>query len=75
MATFDWPYTQKGKDKPKWFVKIGDWQAPWNLELPRTKRRGTKDIPWAEQEESLEEVGSTFTIQGFDLNFAGVIIG
>ncbi|WP_077069504.1 DUF2075 domain-containing protein [Lacticaseibacillus rhamnosus] len=75
LATFDWPYTQKGKDKPKWFVKIGDWQAPWNLELPRTKRRGTKDIPWAEQEESLEEVGSTFTIQGFDLNFAGVIIG
>ncbi|MDE3302514.1 DUF2075 domain-containing protein [Lacticaseibacillus rhamnosus] len=75
LATFDWPYTQKGKDKPKWFVKIGGWQAPWNLELPRTRRRGTKDIPWAEQEASLEEVGSTFTIQGFDLNFAGVIIG
>lgn len=75
LATFDWPYTQKGKDKPKWFVKIGGWQAPWNLELPRTRHRGTKDIPWAEQEESLEEVGSTFTIQGFDLNFAGVIIG
>ncbi|MDE3315776.1 DUF2075 domain-containing protein [Lacticaseibacillus zeae] len=75
LATFDWPYTQKGKDKPKWYVKIGSWRAPWNLELPRTKHRGNKDIPWAEQTESLEEVGSTFTIQGFDLNFAGVIIG
>lgn len=75
LATFDWPYTQKGKDKPKWYVTIGSWRAPWNLELPRKKHRGNKDIPWAEQTESLEEVGSTFTIQGFDLNFAGVIIG
>ncbi|RXT58588.1 DUF2075 domain-containing protein [Lacticaseibacillus chiayiensis] len=75
LATFDWPYTQKGKEKPKWYVTIGSWRAPWNLELPRTKRRGAKGIPWAEQTESLEEVGSTFTIQGFDLNFAGIIIG
>lgn len=75
LATFDWPYTQKGKDKPKWYVSVGDWRAPWNLELPRPKHSGMKDIPWAEQEESLEEVGSTFTIQGFDLNYAGVVIG
>lgn len=32
-------------------------------------------MSWAEQPVSLNEVGSTFTIQGFDLNYAGVILG
>lgn len=34
-----------------------------------------KDKSWAEQAQTIGEVGSTFTIQGFDLNYAGLIIG
>ena len=34
-----------------------------------------KDMAWAEMDHTIDEVGSTFTIQGFDLNFAGVIVG
>lgn len=30
---------------------------------------------WAEEHETINEVGSTYTIQGFDLNYAGVILG
>ncbi len=30
---------------------------------------------WAEQPHTINEIGSTFTVQGFDLNYAGVIIG
>lgn len=30
---------------------------------------------WPEQRYTIEEIGSTFTIQGFDLNYAGVILG
>ena len=30
---------------------------------------------WSEQKQTINEVGSTFTIQGFDLNYVGVIIG
>lgn len=77
LATFDWPYNQKKKNKLDskgyWNVKVGDFSLPWNLQLPVHK--GIKDLPWAEQDQTIDEVGSTFTIQGFDLNYAGVIIG
>lgn len=32
-------------------------------------------LSWIEQPETINEVGSTYTIQGFDLNYAGVILG
>lgn len=75
LATFDWPYNQKKKPESNsyWNVKIGDFSLPWNLQLPVHK--GMKDLPWAEQDQTIDEIGSTFTIQGFDLNYAGVIIG
>ncbi|WP_235697653.1 DNA/RNA helicase domain-containing protein [Corynebacterium diphtheriae] len=34
-----------------------------------------KELSWAEKPHTINEVGSIFTIQGFDLNYAGVIIG
>ena len=54
---------------------------PWNYQLssldsPKHSRsiKETKKS-WAEQPHTINEIGSTFTIQGFDLNYAGVIIG
>ena len=79
MATFDWEYIDKKKPENEdyWYVKIGDWQLPWNLQLPQTRqeRRNNRNRAWAEQAQTIGEVGSTFTIQGFDLNYAAVIIG
>lgn len=74
VATFDWEF----KDKPKsngelWSVEIDDWKLPWNLQLS-VDRLGKK-LSWPEQSQTINEVGSTFTIQGFDLNYVGVIIG
>ncbi|EDP68482.1 hypothetical protein CAT7_07763 [Carnobacterium sp. AT7] len=78
-ATFDWEYVDKRKPENDdyWRVKIGDWSLPWNLQLPQMKeqKRKNRNLSWAEQEQTIYEVGSTFTIQGFDLNYAGVIIG
>lgn len=78
-ATFDWEYVDKRKPEKDdyWRVKIGNWSLPWNLQLPETKeqKRKNRSLSWAEQEQTIDEVGSTFTIQGFDLNYAGVIIG
>lgn len=78
-ATFDWEYVDKRKPEKNdyWRVKIGNWSLPWNLQLPQTKKqkRKNRNLSWAEQEQTIDEVGSTFTIQGFDLNYAGVIIG
>ncbi|UXS76545.1 DUF2075 domain-containing protein [Staphylococcus chromogenes] len=74
VATFDWEF----KDKPKsngelWTVEIDDWKLPWNLQL--SVDRLEKKLSWPEQSQTINEVGSTFTIQGFDLNYVGVIIG
>lgn len=75
LATYDWKYKQNGKpeDDQYWNVTIGDFSMPWNLQLP--KEKATKNLSWAEQKQTITEVGSTYTIQGFDLNYAAVIIG
>lgn len=79
LATFDWEYIDKKKpnDRDYWDVSIGDFSLPWNLQLPQSKKlkRKNRKLAWAEQEQTIGEIGSTFTIQGFDLNYAGVIIG
>lgn len=81
VATFDWEYIDKKKPKHKdedyWRVKINNWSLPWNLQVPQTREQKIKNrnLSWAEQEQTINEVGSTFTIQGFDLNYVGVIIG
>lgn len=83
IATYDWEYSSK--DSPKghlmkyWEVVIGSWHKPWNRELEATlsipEKRDNRKLAWAEQKHTIDEVGSTFTIQGFDLNYAGVILG
>lgn len=54
-----------------------DWfSMPWNYQLPDPSPKSmNKDLAWAEKPYTIKEVGSIFTIQGFDLNYAGVIIG
>jgi len=76
VATYDWPFNgqKKPEDGQYWEVEINGWTKPWNLQLPREKHT-SKNLSWAEQEQTIAEIGSTFTIQGFDLNYAGVIIG
>ena len=32
-------------------------------------------MSWAERPQTIKEVGSIYTIQGFDLNYVGVILG
>ena len=58
---------------------INGWCKPWNYELKSEltpkEQRAIKNLSWAEQSHTINEVGSTFSIQGFDLNYAGVILG
>lgn len=83
IATYDWKYNANKNSKKGiceyWEVKIGQWHKPWNRELEqnldREQKRKIKALSWAEQPQTINEVGSTFTIQGFDLNYAGVILG
>lgn len=81
IATYDWDYNSKKSpiNEKYWCVKIGEWSLPWNRELLKTKtsqeKRMLKNRSWHEQDHTIDEVGSTFTIQGFDLAYAGVILG
>jgi DUF2075 family protein len=85
VATFDWDYSG-GKTKPDdgdyWSVKVGKWSMPWNYEINQRdhfegKHRSVayKDLSWAEKDYTLNEIGSTYTVQGSDLNFVGVVLG
>ena len=83
IATYDWEYSSIREPDDRllkfWEVKIGDWHKPWNRELNKQltvkEKKHNKGLSWAEQPQTINEVGSTFTIQGFDLNYAGVILG
>lgn len=81
VATYDWPYSNKNRpsDNGDWCVRIGKWSMPWNYEIERSlspkEKKAIKSKAWAEQEHTINEVGSTFTIQGFDLSYVGVILG
>lgn len=85
IANYDWDY-KKGKRpidrfRKYWevYIEKANWSKPWNYELKRElgarQKRKLDGQSWAEQEHTIGEVGSTFTIQGFDLNYAGVILG
>ena len=89
VADFEWEYKNKsrrnnGIEEILWTIEIGDWNIPWNEEIYHTKvepylnqrkKRKYKILDWAEKDTSLDEAGSTFTIQGFDLSYVGVILG
>ncbi len=77
-ATFDWEFVEKRSNNGKtWDVEIDTFRMPWNLQLEYSaaERRDLRGRSWAERTRSIDEVGSTFTVQGFDLDYAGVIIG
>ncbi len=64
VSTFD--YVHK-KDGGIYYVDKDGINLPWNRVNPK--------MVWAENAETINEVGSIYTIQGFDLNNVGVILG
>ena len=64
VSTFD--YVHK-KDGDTYYVEEEGFKLPWNNDYG--------NHTWAEEAETIREVGSIYTIQGFDLNYVGVILG
>ncbi|KIP53101.1 DUF2075 domain-containing protein [Leucobacter komagatae] len=66
LAGFAWPHLSKrATDSHIDDITIGDFSIQWNRKM--------KD--WVNSSDSINEAGSIYTIQGYDLNVAGVIIG
>lgn len=55
-------------DGGRHYIKEGNFQLPWD-------QYNYSSTPWAEIPETINEVGSIYTCQGFDLNYTGIIIG
>lgn len=56
-------------------VVIGDWQRPWNNKKA-TSHAGAPGTPfWASDPAGFEQVGCVYTAQGFEYDYAGVILG
>ncbi len=56
-------------------VQIGSWSRPWNLKGDRSIG-GVPPAPlWATDAAGFGQVGCIYTAQGFEYDFAGVIIG
>lgn len=67
LAGYAWPWISK-KDKTD--------DAPYDIELDGISMRWNRTInSWAHSATAFQEVGSIHTIQGYDLNYAAVIIG
>jgi DUF2075 family protein len=64
VAGYAWPWASKS-DKAAFDIEIDDVQLRWN----------STQVDWIASPKSIEEVGSIHTVQGYDLNYAGVIIG
>ncbi|HJA23942.1 MAG TPA: DUF2075 domain-containing protein [Candidatus Limosilactobacillus intestinavium] len=65
LSTSGYPSTLDGG---KHYIKEGRFKMPWD-------QYNFTVTPWAEIHETINEVGSIYTCQGFDLNYAGIIIG
>lgn len=66
VAGFAWPwFTKKNKSEDAYDIEIEGMRFWWNRE----------PIDWVNSPTAFEEVGCIHTIQGYDLNYAGVIFG
>lgn len=64
VAGFAWPWASK-RNKSAFDIEIQGQKLRWN----------STASDWINSPNSVEEVGSIHTVQGYDLNYAGVIIG
>ena len=64
LAGYAWKWRSK-KDKAAYDIEIDGARFQWNQ----------TDVDWVNTPNSTNEIGSIHTIQGYDLNYAGVIIG
>ncbi len=64
VAGYAWPWKTKS-DKTAYDIEVDGVKLRWN----------SSQTDWIASKGSLDEVGSIHTVQGYDLNYAGVIIG
>lgn len=73
-AGYAWPWNSDPKKKG--MTRIPYHERPFDIEIEdRQWRWNSAETDWVHSERASEEFGSIHTLQGYDLNFAGVVIG
>jgi hypothetical protein len=75
-AGYCWPWSDPDDDGslvPD--VHIDDWSRPWNLKGDRSVGGAPPAALWATEPEGFHQVGCVYTAQGFEYDWAGVILG
>ncbi|KQX64380.1 DUF2075 domain-containing protein [Angustibacter sp. Root456] len=75
-AGYCWPWSDPTRDgQLVKDVRIGDWSRPWNLKGDRSVGGAPAAALWATDPAGFGQVGCIYTAQGFEYDYAGVIIG
>ena len=75
-AGYCWPWSDPQTDGTLVRdVQIGDWSRPWNLKGDRSVGGAPAAALWATDPAGFGQIGCVYTAQGFEYDYAGVIIG
>jgi DUF2075 family protein len=75
-AGYCWPWSDPAEDGTLVRdVQIGGWSRPWNLKGDRSIGGAPAAALWATDPAGFGQVGCVYTAQGFEYDYAGVIIG
>jgi hypothetical protein len=75
-AGYCWPWSDPGPDGTLVRdVEIGGWSRPWNLKGDRSIGGAPAAALWATDPAGFDQVGCVYTAQGFEYDYAGVILG
>ena len=75
-AGYCWPWSDPRADGSLVAdVQIDDWSKPWNLKGERSVGGAPAAALWASDPAGFGQVGCVYTAQGFEYDYAGVIIG
>ncbi|WP_083950078.1 DUF2075 domain-containing protein [Herbidospora yilanensis] len=75
-AGYCWPWSDPRSDLTLVDdVVIGDWARPWNVKKHRAVGDAPPSMLWATEPSGFGQVGCVYTAQGFEYDWAGVILG
>jgi hypothetical protein len=75
-AGYCWPWSDPALDGTLVRdVQVGGWSRPWNLKGDRSVGGAPAAALWATDPAGFGQVGCVYTAQGFEYDYAGVIIG
>ncbi len=77
VAGFCWKWTEPNSiGQIPHDIRIGDWSAPWIEKTERDAQpQESRYFKWARDDSYFSQVGSIYSVQGFEFDYIGLIFG